>query len=450
MANYDYIAVAQRAEAEENSLENSTRLCCCEYIDNHQQRNHLLACCCNCQDFDLAFTSFITCQRVNAQNQQNMLLTFQDRLRIPWRGGAKRISMEAVIPGVVVPLVIGLSALNEITSYIMLGTTIVFLIYAHHFVKRNHVKTKFFFMWLIWSMVYQVMGLEFALPLLELLPEENFVLVVMACITVYLMWLTRRYSLSCQDLPSRSTEDDLADISEATAAEEEEEAAAHTALLIDNDSPRKSLHNRGSHQHQTNMCHNCRKYVSARTIHCHVCNACIMMHSHHSYWLDCCIGQYNIRYYTGSIIMAVGPQTTTEFILESKMSQIRREVIKAFKKLHRTRQLIFAGDELALKAGRGEINDRFKQNMNETNEENIKKMLQLALDVDKELRTNVIQAKQKDEGVYELRITPETTRLDNFPFNPDAIIKPPRRKGKAATTKDGETGCCGSLAPAGK
>lgn len=27
-------------------------------------------------------------------------------------------------------------------------------------------------------------------------------------------------------------------------------------------------------------------------------------------------------------------------------------------------------------------------------------MLQLALDVDKELRTNVIQAKQKDEGVY--------------------------------------------------
>lgn len=27
-------------------------------------------------------------------------------------------------------------------------------------------------------------------------------------------------------------------------------------------------------------------------------------------------------------------------------------------------------------------------------------MLQLALDVDKELRTNVIQAKKKDEGIY--------------------------------------------------
>lgn len=87
-------------------------------------------------------------------------------------------------------------------------------------------------------------------------------------------------------------------------------------------------------------------------------------------------------------------------------------------------------------------------------------MVKLALDVDKELRTNVIQAKKKDEGVYgkyslfvlnfssiiinvffphtELRITPETTRLDNIAFNPDAVIEPPRRrKGQPAT------GCCG-------
>lgn len=302
MSTNDYIDSARKAEEEENIFNQSTRLCCCEYLDEHNKRNHLLACCCNCQDFDLACTNFIKFQRVDNESKQNMLLTFQDRLRIPWRGGAKRISIEAVIPGIVYPLVIGLAALNEITSYIMLGACVIFLAYAHHFVKRNHVKTKFFFMWTIWSVVYLIMGLEFALPLLELLPEENFLLVVMACITAYLIWLTRKHSLTCHDLPSRSTEDDLADISEATAAEEEEEAAAHTALLID-DSPRKSLHNRGAHQHQTNMCQNCRKYVSARTIHCHVCNACIMLHSHHSYWLDCCIGQYNLRYYTSSSIM---------------------------------------------------------------------------------------------------------------------------------------------------
>ncbi|XP_011296260.2 complex III assembly factor LYRM7 [Musca domestica] len=118
--------------------------------------------------------------------------------------------------------------------------------------------------------------------------------------------------------------------------------------------------------------------------------------------------------------------------------QIRREVLKAFRKLHRTRQLIFAGDDNALALGRNEINSHFRKNMQETNVEEIKKMVKLALDVDKELRTNVIQAKKKDEGVYELRITPETTRLDNIAFNPDAVIEPPRRrKGQPAT------GCCG-------
>lgn len=305
MANSDYIAAALKLEEDERNSKHNTRLCCCEYLDEHQERNHLLACCCNCADFDLAFTSFITCQRLNKQVKDNMLLTFQDRLRIPWRGGAKRISMEAVIPGIVYPLVIGLSALNEITSYIMLAACTIFLAYAHHFVKRNRVKTKFFFMWIVWSIVYMIIGLECSLPLLEFLPEENFVLVVMSCITIYLMWLTRKHALACHDVPSRYTEGNVDDISEVTAAEEEEEAAALTALLIDNDSPNKTIHNRGSTQQQTNMCHNCRKYVRDSTIHCHVCNACIMLYSHHSYWLDCCIGQKNSLFYFASMIASI-------------------------------------------------------------------------------------------------------------------------------------------------
>lgn len=30
-------------------------LCCCEYFDIHQERNHILACCCNCEDLDESF-----------------------------------------------------------------------------------------------------------------------------------------------------------------------------------------------------------------------------------------------------------------------------------------------------------------------------------------------------------------------------------------------------------
>ncbi|XP_037717702.1 complex III assembly factor LYRM7 [Drosophila subpulchrella] len=126
------------------------------------------------------------------------------------------------------------------------------------------------------------------------------------------------------------------------------------------------------------------------------------------------------------------------------MSNLRRQVLTAFKKLHRTRQYVFQGDTNALAAGRLKINESFLQNRSETNEDEIQKMIKLAQDVDLELRTNVIQAEKKKEGVYELRITPETTRLDNVVFNPDAIIEKPRRRRGEKNTE----GCCGGAAMA--
>nr|XP_014100319.1 complex III assembly factor LYRM7 [Bactrocera oleae]XP_036218547.1 complex III assembly factor LYRM7 [Bactrocera oleae] len=126
------------------------------------------------------------------------------------------------------------------------------------------------------------------------------------------------------------------------------------------------------------------------------------------------------------------------------MSQLRREALRAFKKLHRTRQFVFQGDELTLKAGRKEINDQFRKNQNEKNEEEIKKMIQLAHDVDNELRTSVIQAVQEKEGVYKLRITEETTRLDNVVFNPDAIIEKPTSRNRKGNSMGG---CCGGQNP---
>ncbi|XP_034484371.1 complex III assembly factor LYRM7 [Drosophila innubila] len=127
------------------------------------------------------------------------------------------------------------------------------------------------------------------------------------------------------------------------------------------------------------------------------------------------------------------------------MSQsVRRQVLSAFKKLHRTRQHVFHGDEKALLAGRQKINESFQQNRNESNAEEIQKMIQLAVDVDHELRTNIIQAQRKKDDVYELRITPGITRLDNVVFNPDAVIEPPRRRKKG----DKSTECCGGAAMA--
>ncbi|BFF91924.1 complex III assembly factor LYRM7 [Drosophila madeirensis] len=126
------------------------------------------------------------------------------------------------------------------------------------------------------------------------------------------------------------------------------------------------------------------------------------------------------------------------------MSNLRRQALSAFKELHRTRQYVFDGDVRALEEARKKINDEFRQNRAVTDQDVIQSKIKLAEDCAHELRTNVIQAQQRDDGVYELRITPETTRMDNIVFNPDAVIESPRKRRGAKATE----GCCGGAAMA--
>ncbi|XP_055905516.1 complex III assembly factor LYRM7 [Eupeodes corollae] len=121
--------------------------------------------------------------------------------------------------------------------------------------------------------------------------------------------------------------------------------------------------------------------------------------------------------------------------------QIKREVLKAFKNLHRTRESVFKGDHKALVAARAEINLNFRKNLSVTDEVEIKKLVKLAEDVNKELRTNVVQAVEKESGIFEVNIREEVPRLENVPFNPDAVIEKPRR---------GASKCGGAEPQAGK
>ncbi|XP_063701729.1 complex III assembly factor LYRM7 [Culicoides brevitarsis] len=112
------------------------------------------------------------------------------------------------------------------------------------------------------------------------------------------------------------------------------------------------------------------------------------------------------------------------------MSSLRREVLQSFKNLHRARLEIFEGDTKALTLARQKINDEYRKNKGTDSEEEIRKKVALANDAAKELRTNVIQAVQKEPGVFEAKIRESTLRLDNYPFDPNAKIPEFPRKNK--------------------
>ncbi|XP_014203957.1 complex III assembly factor LYRM7 [Copidosoma floridanum] len=95
---------------------------------------------------------------------------------------------------------------------------------------------------------------------------------------------------------------------------------------------------------------------------------------------------------------------------------LRREALSAFKKLHRTRLKTFQGDDHALKAIRHKINEEFGKNKNLTDQAAIQKLIKLAQDVEREIRTTVIQIVEKTSGRYEAKITADTVKVDNATF----------------------------------
>ncbi|CAK1598654.1 unnamed protein product [Parnassius mnemosyne] len=107
------------------------------------------------------------------------------------------------------------------------------------------------------------------------------------------------------------------------------------------------------------------------------------------------------------------------------MSNLRALVLQSFKKLHRTRMKIFEGDLRALTAARIKINQEYKNNKNVQDEQSIKSMIKFGEDVETELRTQVIQAREVKPGVFEAKITKETLKLENIPYDDKAVSDNP-------------------------
>lgn len=217
-----------------------------------------------------------------------MLLTFQDRLRIPWQGGAKQISLAAIIPIPILAIIIGLAAISWTIALIIFLISTILFIYSLYYLKNNSPRTKFFFMWTFWTIIYIISIFELTVPLVEILPEENLILVLLVMVSIYSFYKCKKHANLNHIMQSTVSEDELPDITEEKIS-----------LMLDTEESDEAEHN------QSNICENCRKYVQPRAFHCFVCQACVMRRDHHSFWLDCCIGECNHRYYLSGLLFGM-------------------------------------------------------------------------------------------------------------------------------------------------
>lgn len=179
-------------------------------------------------------------------------MTVWERLRNPcgWRAGAKQISVDAMLPLLVVPALAVIAAQAVLCTFVVFMATPILVYYLHHNFLRFLLRTKFFLMWTITSVLMLMLVFEISVvPLLEILPEENQLFMV--CV-VGGIWCGYRAKLNAD-----------------YAAQEG--ALAHGLELGE-----------GSGE----LCTTCRRRAPPRAHHCRLCQTCILNREYHCKWYD--------------------------------------------------------------------------------------------------------------------------------------------------------------------
>lgn len=89
--------------------------------------------------------------------------------------GALHLSVDTILASIAVFLLLGIAAIND-TCLISVAVILpVLLVTAHYLCTAYLPQSRFFFAWALCSIVYLWIIFEITVPLLELLPEENFI-----------------------------------------------------------------------------------------------------------------------------------------------------------------------------------------------------------------------------------------------------------------------------------
>jgi len=85
----------------------------------------------------------------NTRNEE-ILATLEDRFRIPWKGGARRVPLDVALPWLLVPLNLWLSSLSLTWLLVVHGAIMPLMVYlTYRLCLRSHLRpqTKFFASW---------------------------------------------------------------------------------------------------------------------------------------------------------------------------------------------------------------------------------------------------------------------------------------------------------------
>lgn len=143
-------------------------LCCCEYTNVHGERAHLLGLFCDCSELDDTFDRFISGKTLPNQRFEAIATVVEDRIRLPWPKGAKKVPFDLVSAWIIVPSLFALASFSWLSQVVVHGLVLPLLIFCKYqtCLRSYRPQTKFFAMWslatfatLVYIYQYHVVGI---------------------------------------------------------------------------------------------------------------------------------------------------------------------------------------------------------------------------------------------------------------------------------------------------
>uniref|UniRef100_A0A8D8LPK7 Palmitoyltransferase n=1 Tax=Cacopsylla melanoneura TaxID=428564 RepID=A0A8D8LPK7_9HEMI len=271
----------------DEDLSNSN-LCCCEYVNHNQERSHILACCCNCVELDQCCENLLCCRGLYQHQVSRVMAMIADKIRIPWRGGARKTAIDTLLPIILVPGMLALAASGVWFSFGVFMCLPLVLVYLHNILPKYIPNTKFFFVWAITTIV--ITHIMFQWNIVDLLMIET-----VEIIQFYVLFLGSLFCFFRTRVLAKSNHVKTYSVLPSSSNE---------SIVNMSDDSVNSLTT--SFNIRESICTECRKQIPPRAYHCNICNVCVYKRDLHCVWLDCCIGEKNhLMYVVGLLLLLI-------------------------------------------------------------------------------------------------------------------------------------------------
>ncbi|XP_023933508.1 palmitoyltransferase ZDHHC23 isoform X1 [Lingula anatina] len=133
-------------------------LCCCEYINNQGEKQHILQCLCECDALDQACDRLVSFHSIPPDTLDDIYVTCEDRCRIPGLTGkgAIKIPLDVAFPTLTVPICLLIAAMHIYFTCIVIPLIpVLMFVFYHHWKRRTkRGRTRLFFTWGVNSVLF--------------------------------------------------------------------------------------------------------------------------------------------------------------------------------------------------------------------------------------------------------------------------------------------------------